>query len=222
MSFLGIDLSASSRRDSVCALLDNGAKLAHLDRFRTFDELWGILKVYQPSLIAIDAPLSLPLGLDCLEESHACSPSLATKGRSSEQELAQMHIGCFFTTKRSITKTLIYRGMELHRDLVQKAYQVIEVYPYATKVVLFGDKMPPKNTARGLAFLKERLPQVIDGLDWCTLDVNHDGCDALLAAYTACLHDENRTDLLGIPEEGQIVVPKLLSGRLRSTSAPRT
>ena len=44
--------------------------------------------------------------------------------------------------------------------------------------------------------------------------LNHDGCDALLAAYTACLHVENRTDLLGIPEEGYIVVPNLLAKAL--------
>ena len=30
---------------------------------------------------------------------------------------------------------------------------------------------------------------------------------AILAAYTAYLHQENRTRMLGIPEEGQMVVP---------------
>ena len=41
--------------------------------------------------------------------------------------------------------------------------------------------------------------------------LNHDECDALLAAYTACLHQNNQTDLLGISEEGHMVVPKLLA-----------
>ena len=211
MSSLGIDLSASPKRPSAYALIDGGVKLAHLDQFKTFDELLGVLEVHQPSLIAIDAPLSLPLGLDCLEESHSCSPLLDQKGRTAEQELARMHIGCFFTTKRSIIKTLIYRGLELYQDLGKKGYQVIEVYPYATKVILFGDKIPPKNSPRGIAFLKDRLSGLITGLDPYMDDLNHDRCDALLAAYTACLHQENRTDLLGIPEEGYVAVPKLLA-----------
>ena len=211
MSVLGIDLSASPKRPSEYALLDGQAMLHQLDHFDTFDELFGFLDVHRPSVIAIDAPLYLPLGLDCLEEHHSCSHVLDQKGRVSEQELARMHIGCFFTTKRSIIKTLIYRGMKLSKDLAERGYQVIEVYPYATKVLLFGDKIPPKNSPQGLAFLKEKLSKLIDGLYPHLDGLNHDRCDALLAAYTASLHRENQTDLLGIAEEGFMVVPKLLS-----------
>ncbi len=214
MSSLGIDLSASPKRPSFYACLDGQVRLTCLDSFKTFGELFGFLEVHKPSVIAIDAPLALPLGLDCLEESHTCSPTLDQKGRTAEQELARMHIGCFFTTKRSIIKNLIYRGVKLCQKLETEGYQVIEVYPYATKVILFGDKMPPKNSARGLAFLKERLSPLIGGLDPYMHGLNHDGCDALLAAYTAHLHQCNRTDLLGIPEEGYIVVPKLLARTL--------
>jgi len=210
MSVLGIDLSASPKRASEYALIDGQHNLNQMDCFRTFDELLKFLDVHKPSLIAIDAPLCLPLGLDCLEESHSCSTTLDQKGRTAEQELARMHIGCFFTTKRSIIKSLIYRGLEFHSDLVRRGYQVIEVYPYATKVILFGDKIPPKSSAHGLAFLKDRLSQLICGLEPYTENLNHDRCDALLAAYTACLHWEKKTDSLGIPEEGYIVVPRLL------------
>ena len=215
MSVFGIDLSASPKRSSFYALLDGQAQLTHLDHFRTFDELLICLETHNPSMIAIDAPLYLPLGLDCLEESHPCSPTLEEKGRVSEKELAKMHIGCFFTTKRSIIKALIYRGLELNRDLAKRGYHVIEVYPYATKVILFGDKIPPKNSAGGLDFLKERLSRLIDGLDPYMDGLNHDGCDALLTAYTASLHQENRTDSLGVAEEGYVVVPRLLTRELR-------
>ena len=211
MSVLGIDLSASSKKPSFHALLDGNSKLTHLGKFSEYDELLGFLEVHKPSLIAIDAPLALPLGLDCLEEGHPCTPTLEHKGRACEQELARMHIGCFFTTKRSIIKTLIYRGLEIYRDLVEKGYQVVEVYPYATKVILFGDKLPPKNSARGLAFLKDKLSGLIVDLEPYMDDLNHDGCDALLAAYTASLHQEMRTDSLGVADEGYVVVPKLLA-----------
>ena len=214
MSVVGIDLSASSKRTSAYALLDGQATLNHLDSFRTFEELLRFLELHSPSLVAIDAPISLPLGLDCLEEDHPCTSVLEQKGRTAEQELARMHIGCFFTTKRSIIKTLIYRGRDLYQNLVQRGYPVIEVYPYATKVILFGDRIPAKNSAQGLSFLKERLSHLINGLDPYLNQLNHDTSDALLAAYTASLHEENRTDLLGTPEEGYIVVPKLLSEAL--------
>ena len=211
MAFLGIDLSASPKRASFCALLDSGPNLIQLDHFKAVEELFELLQVHRPSVIAIDAPLSLPLGLDCLEESHPCSPILEQKGRASEQELASMHIGCFFTTKRSIIKALIYRGLELRQELVGRGYEVIEVYPYATKVLLFGDKIPPKNSAMGVAFLKEKLSPLIGGLGPYMNGLNHDGSDAILAAYTACLHHGNHTDLLGTPEEGYVVVPRLLT-----------
>ena len=211
MSFLGIDLSASSKRGSFFALLDTEGSLTYLDSFKTVDELMGVLEAHSPELIAIDAPLSLPLGLDCLEEDCPCAPTLDQKGRTCERELARMHIGCFFTTKRSIIKSLIYRGLGLTRDLRAKGYRVIEVYPYATKVLLFGDKIPPKNTAPGLAFLKDKLSGIVAGLGPYQSDLNHDGCDAVLSAYTARLHQGDRTDSLGIPDEGHIVVPGLLS-----------
>ena len=211
MSFLGIDLSASSKRGSFFALLDTEGTLTYLDSFKTVEELMEVLEAHRPELIAIDAPLSLPQGLDCLEEECPCASVLGQKGRTCEQELARMHIGCFFTTKRSIIKSLIYRGLNLSRDLEARGHRVIEVYPYATKVLLFGDKIPPKNTARGLAFLKDKLSGVVVGLSPYESGLNHDGCDAVLSAYTAWLHQADRTDSLGTQEEGYIVVPRLLS-----------
>ncbi len=209
MTVIGIDLSASSKRGSAFALLDERAGLLGCSQFFEPDELDACLEEHRPKLVAIDAPLSLPLGLDCLEESHPCSPTNSYKGRSAEQELAQIRIGCFFTTKRSIIKAMIYRGQAISQGLSKQGYKVIEVYPYATRVILFGEKMPPKNTSRGLAYLKDRLATKVTGLDGYIDKLNHDGCDAILAAYTAWLHCNDQTDALGIPEEGHIIVPKV-------------
>ena len=209
MSVLGIDLSASLKRPSFHALIDGGKTLSQMGTFKANEELLEYVECHRPALVAIGAPLCLPMGLDCLEESHACAPVPDTKGRMAERELARMHIGCFFTTKRSIIKTLIYRGLELRQTLEQSGYQVIEVYPYATKVLLFGDKVPPKSSPGAVTFLKERLLPLINGMEPYLDSLNNDRCDALLAAYTACLHLNGGTDLLGTPEEGHIVVPKL-------------
>ena len=209
MTVMGIDLTASSKRGSAFALLDEQGGLIDCSQFFEPDELTGSLEKHKPEVVAIDAPLYLPLGLDCLEESHPCTPTHDYKGRSAEQELARKGIGCFFTTKRSIIKGVVYRGQDLSQRLSKQGFKVIEVYPHATKVILFGKKIPSKVTARGLAYLKDRLSTMVTGLDDYMDDLNHDACDAILAAYTGWLYCNGRTDSLGIPEEGHMIVPKV-------------
>jgi predicted nuclease with RNAse H fold len=126
-----------------------------------------------------------------------------------EVELAQMGIGCFYTGKRSIIKKLIYRGVKLRTSLTQLGFQVIEVYPYATKVLIFGDSLPPKSKPEGLVYLRQHLPKLVPGLEDHVGGLNHKGCDAVLSAYTAYLHINGKTDSLGMPEEGTIAVPSL-------------
>ena len=219
MQYLGVDLSSSSKRPSAYALLSENNELVALDSLHGDQELIDMVDRYDSPLTAIDAPLGLPLGMDCLEEDHPCAPTLNQKGRMAEMELAQMRIGCFFTSKRSIIKKLIYRGLELSKSLRDRGHQVIEVYPYATKVILFGDGIPAKNSSKGLAFMKEKLSQLIPDVQACAHSLNHDRCDALLAAYTASLHHRNETDRVGIEQEGYIIVPKLDQRRGRTPVA---
>ena len=209
MATIGIDLSASGKTKSHFAILDKQATLEELGAFQDYDELLAALEKHQPTLVAIDAPLCLPQGLCCLEEGCSCVLYQGRKGRVSEMELARMGIGCFYTTKRSIIKRLIYRGVWLRNNLINRGYQVIEVYPYATKVLLFGDQVPAKKNPACLPFLRERMGTLINGLDPHVSGLNHDRCDALLTAYTGYLHQGHRTDSLGLIEEGVIALPHL-------------
>ena len=209
MLTLGIDLSASHNKISPYALIDGDTNLHTISSFKSDEDLLQVLEEHQPDLVAIDVPLGMPLGLCCLEEECACVVSNGLKGRVGEVELASMGIGCFYTTKRSIIKGLIYRGMKLRRELVERGYQVIEVYPYATKVLLFGDQVPAKSNPKSLPFLKEKLSTLIQGLDPYVNELNHDRCDALLTAYTGYLHQMQLTDSLGADEEGFITMPQL-------------
>jgi predicted nuclease with RNAse H fold len=211
MTFIGIDLRASYKRPSVIAALDFDSQLIHLGTFLTEDELFRLTESLQPGLISIGAPTGLPKGLDCLEPDcpERCQPDPPDKtGRTSELELSRMGIGCFFTSKKSITKGLIYRSIKL-KNTLSKSSSVIEVYPHGTKVILFGDKVPPKSNLRHLPFLKERLPGLIKGLEPRLDSLNCNACDALINAYTTLLHARNETDILGIPEEGLLALPKL-------------
>jgi len=164
---------------------------------------------YELELIAIDAPLSLPKGLCCLEESCSCQPRAKVKGRNCERELARLGIPCYFTTKKSIIKAMVYRGIRLKTELEAMGYKVIEVYPYASKLRLFGKPIPPKLRPEGLTFLKQRICQLLPSITAYIDGFNHDMCDAAIAAYTAFLCTRGKTELCGEPEEGTICLPFL-------------
>lgn len=159
--------------------------------------------------MAIDAPLGLPLGLDCLEEEGClCQSVWPQKGRSGERALSSRGISCYYTTKRSFIKPMIYRAIALRRALEDMGATVLEVYPYASKVALWGRAIPKKTTPAGKAFLVEHLTTIFPRLQSSGAPrLTHDLCDALIAAYTAFLHHLGRTEALGDPAESPIIVP---------------
>ena len=210
MMVLGVNLRASPKRPSIVVGLDCQSQIVLTERFSDDDELVGIAQEYMPRLIAVGTPLNLPAGLCCLETSCLCdfaSPQM--KGRTLELELSRMGISCFFTTKTSIVRDLIYRGIEINRRLINLGHEVIEVYPHATKVILFGDGANRKNVARNPHYLKERLAGLVTGLNHHVNGQDHSACNAVLNAYTALLHAQNKTDILGSSEEGMLVLPSL-------------
>ena len=207
---LGVNLRASPKRPSIVVGLDCRSRVVLTGCFSDDDELVGIAQEYKPKLIAVGSPLNLPTGLCCLETSCLCdfaSPQM--KGRTLELELSRMGIGCFFTTKTSIIRDLIYRGVEINHRLGALGHEVIEVYPHATKVILFGDGATGMNVALNPRYLMERLASLVTGLNHDTNDLDQNVCRAALNAYTALLHTQNNTDILGSPEEGMLVLPSL-------------
>ena len=212
MLILGVGLRASPNRPSTVVALESQSKVAFMNSFGDDAELVQLAQSHHPEFIAIGAPLGLPSGLCCLEMSCSCEFEIPQrKGRLLELELSRMGISCFFTNKGSIIRNLIYRSIALSHRLRGLGFQVIEAYPHATKVILFGDKIPPKNSAASLAFMKERLTPLIDGLNPHLNELDRNGCDALLNAYTGLLHSKNATDVLGADKEGTLVLPKLPS-----------
>ncbi|MFQ6030318.1 MAG: hypothetical protein ACE5Q6_22825, partial [Dehalococcoidia bacterium] len=103
-----------------------------------------------------------------------------------------------------------YRGIQLYRELTARGHTVIEVYPHATKVILFGDRVPPKNSAKSLAFMQDQLPDLVSGLEPYVDSLDRNRCDALINAYTALLHSNNGTDTLGTSQEGLLALPRLI------------
>ncbi|MBN2186355.1 MAG: DUF429 domain-containing protein [Dehalococcoidia bacterium] len=206
-SFFGIDLTSTAARPSACLGLDDKLQLVYLGFAGEDSDIIAIANLYSPRVIAIDAPLSLPLGLCCLEESCSCQPKSGRRSRQCDQELRQQGIPCYPTSKRTFIKSLIYRGMELRDKLCQQGFQTIEIYPYASKVRLLGKAIPRKSTLQGIAFLKAQLENILPGLKPYLGGFDHNLCDAAVAAYTAFLYCQNKVDALGSSEEGLIFVP---------------
>jgi len=205
--FFGIDLTSAEARPSACLGLDRWLHLTYSGFLYQDSDILEMVSRHEFELVAIDAPISLPAGLCCLEESCSCQPQAGVKGRSCERELAGLGIPCYFTTKKSIIKAMVYRGIRLKTELESMGYVVIEVYPYASKVRLFGKGLPAKSKPAGLAFLKQHISQLLPDIAPYIDGFNHHLCDAAIATYTAYLHYQGKTELCGEPGEGAICLP---------------
>jgi predicted nuclease with RNAse H fold len=205
--FIGIDLTSSPKRPTACVGLDETLRLIFDDFLSSDADILEAIASHRPRIVAVDAPLGLPKGLCCLEESCSCRALLTGKGRICERELSCHGIPCYYTTKKSIIKNMVYRAINLKREIDARGCEVIEVYPYATKVALFGRSIPSKSKPAGVAFLRQRLAQLIPQLTAYLPRFNHDLCDALIAAYTAYLYARGEAEVIGDWEEGAICVP---------------
>jgi len=209
-TFFGIDLTSTDAKPSACLGFDSKSQLIYLGFIAENRDIVTLLNFYSPQVIAIDAPLSLPSGLCCLEEYCHCRPKFPRKNRQCDQELRQQGIPCYPTSKKTFIKDLIYRGIKLKNSIdreATQACQVIEVYPFASKVRLFGKAIPRKTTKQGMTFVRNKLGDILPSIEPYLDMFNHDLCDAAVAAYTALLHHQNKVDALGNNAEGLIFIP---------------
>jgi predicted nuclease with RNAse H fold len=204
---IGLDLTASPEKATAYAVLTKEMDVVAEGLVTDDEEIITLAEEQHPILVAVDAPFSLPLGLCCLEESCPCRPASSRKGRQCERELSALGIGCYYTTKRSIIKGMVYRAIALKGKLEERGFAVIEIYPYASRVRLFG-KLPRKTTVAGRRALQERLRCLVPAIPSPQESLlSHDTLDALLAAYTGILYSKHQTKPLGDPAEGLLHIP---------------
>ncbi|MGQ9572754.1 MAG: DUF429 domain-containing protein [Dehalococcoidia bacterium] len=206
--YLGIDLASTSQRPSAFAVLDARAGLRELGLAHEDGDILALAQRWRPRYVAIDAPLSLPRGMCCLEENCPCTPASPDGLKAAERALLREGTGLFRTTKRSLIKAMVYRAMALRRALEEQGHAVMEVYPYASKVRLFGRPIAKKTTRAGREWLRQRLEGLVPGLAQHRQRLSHDQLDAIVAAYTAYLRGRGQAEAMGDPQEGVIYVPK--------------
>ena len=191
------------------AALDRGARRAAFARALTDDDLLRALEGLKARIVAIDSPMGLPAGLCCLEETCLCAPSRPGTGRSAERELAKLGIACFWTTKRTIIKAMVYRAIALKSRLEVEGYEVLEVFPYAVKRILLGRPLPKKNSQEGVARLVQGVSELLPRCRWpAGWAPDHDQLDALFCAVTARLYSLGETESLGEADEVPLVIPR--------------
>ncbi len=206
-TLLGIDF-AGPNRTSGYAVLDTAGTLRDVGLIGDDAAILALIDRSAPGTVAIDCPLGLPAGLDCLDPACACAPTSPKGIRESELAVRALGYGLYFTTKRTIIRAMAERGIALRRTLEARGVRVIEVYPYASKRILFGTKKMPKKTApEGAVWLRDQLTTIVPDVANIARTLTHDELDAITAAYTALLFARGEAMALGNEAEGAIVVP---------------
>jgi predicted nuclease with RNAse H fold len=180
---IGIDLAGLSKNPTGLALLKGNAVKTSL--IYTDSEILENITRNVPSLIAIDAPLSLPKRGEAF--------------RKADREMIKKGYRVFPPNLPAMKK-LTLRAIRLNRLIEENAYKTIEVHPTSTRKAL---QMPLKNWETIQEILKTLgLKGELETRPLATHEI-----DAITAALTATLHLKKQTELIGDEENG-IIVPK--------------
>ena len=180
---IGIDLAGLSKNPTGFALLKG--KTVKTSLIYTDKEILESIIKNAPSLIAIDAPLSLP-----------------NKGktfRKADREMIKRGYRVFPPTLPAM-ETLTLRAIKVNRLIEENTYKTIEVHPTSSRKAL---QMPLKDGEAIQDTLKTLgLKGELEMRQLATHEI-----DAVTAALTATLHLEKQTEQIG-DGKARIIVPK--------------
>jgi uncharacterized protein len=198
---VGIDLAGLERNETGVAVLRDG-RLALLTNASTDAEILALAGLAGPGgTVAINAPLTWPSGRCCLDDNCRCRYDPGTRSRQLERDLRHMGVPILAT---ALIKVLARRGHRIADAIRRVGWEPLEVYPYAT-LRLLGLPTAGKRTELGRRRIHAELRTLVPGL-------NHPGAsehqlDAVVCALTAQLWREGRARVVGLAEEGQMVIP---------------
>jgi len=179
---VGIDLAGIHRNPTGWALWRNKAVSAcHL---YNDNEITRKSVTQKPTIIAIDAPLSLP-----------------TKGIMRKADVQMHKLGYpVFPPRFPAMEKLTLRAIEISRKIIKAGFNIIEVHPTSTRKAL---KMPLKDWSK----VQEFFVSMGLGGDIRDRALSPHELDAVTAALTGYLHLNRKTQLIGNTKEGYIVIP---------------
>lgn len=142
LRIVGIDLAGVEERDTGFCILKDLKVESHI--LHGNKEIINKVLEVNPRVVAIDAPLALPLGRCCLKDDCSCRG----KGhfRKCDLELRKMGIS-FFPITLGPMKKLTVRGIDLRKILEKGGVEVVETYPGGAQNI-WG--IPRRNNLDGL------------------------------------------------------------------------
>ena len=198
---MGIDLAGVSHRETGVAIL-RGGRLDYLTSAGKDDEILSLAsQAGRWGTVAINAPLTRPMGRCCLDDDCPCRTDPGTRSRQLERELARMGIPTLAT---ALIKVLARHGERIAIALREMGHEPLEVYPYAS-LRLLGLPSRGKKTPAGRARIHRALKPLVPGLNHPRASEHQ--LDSVVCAFTAILWRRGRTRSVGLPEEGLMTIP---------------
>ncbi|HEY4359710.1 MAG TPA: PHP domain-containing protein [Bryobacteraceae bacterium] len=191
---VGIDLTAGEKLTGV-AVLDG--KRVEVCSLSSDEEILHYVAKHKPAIVSIDSPLGLPGGGERINPK-------AGIVRVAEHDLASIGIPAYPALIDSM-RELTLRGIRLKSALerLKNPPTVIESYPGAAQDILC---IPRKQ--KSLTLLREGLRRL--GLAGAGLGTkSHDEMDAITSALVGRYFEAGQFEPMGIPQEAQLIVPKI-------------
>ncbi|MEN6329264.1 MAG: DUF429 domain-containing protein [Methanobacteriaceae archaeon] len=180
---MGIDLAGKEENPTGICIISGGNIL--LKTCFGDGEIMETVKTFNPWLIVIDAPLSLPRGRCCLEKDCACSSG--GHFRQCEREIRRY--GPVLPLTFQGMKMLTLRGISLKEKL--ESYHLLETHPRTVQKIL------------GITDINQYVNEHYD----LSVNPSEHELDAFLAALTGVFYLNDCYLELGDPDEGTIILP---------------
>ena len=192
MKAVGIDLAGVESRPTGLCLMDGNLHVSTCV-LHTDDEIIRKTLDNSPDIVAIDAPLALPLGRKSLTKRSNVHL------RECDRELLRMRIK-FFPITLGPMRQLTERGIQIIADLEENGLKVIETYPVGAQDILH---IPRKK--KGLGGLAEGLHSV--GIEGFQSGASGDELDAVTCAFVVILYLQGKYRAIGDPDEILMILP---------------
>jgi predicted nuclease with RNAse H fold len=197
-----VDLAGLPSNPTGVAVLRDG-RLVSLTSMGPDEEIVELARSLGPrTVLAVNAPLTLPRGRCCLDDDCRCRQDPGTRSRILERQLAHERVPILAS---ALIKVLARRGIALAVKLRAAGFTTLETYPYAT-MLLLGLPTRGKRSRQGRRLIAEALAPLVPGLDHP--EASEHELDAVVCALTADLWLHGRCRLVGDPSEGEMVVPR--------------
>ena len=183
---IGIDLSGKPENPTGICFLDE-LNIQFSTLFEN-NEILSYIRKKKPSLIVIDAPLSLPKGRCCLSKDCSCSKE---EGHFREAEVEMRKYGRTLPITFRGMRMLTERGIQI-ADELRNEYTVLESHPRTVQKIL------------GFSNLYEDLRKYFELPE----NISEHELDAALLVTTGAFYARGEFMEFGDADEGTIILPK--------------